>query len=206
MTDKKGSYLVEAAMTLPVFILAVVALSLLIQIIAICENIGHLTALEIKAADLQAFHKLQAVSLCNQIEERVREDCEKLTDFQVTNVNYLFKGTHTYDLIGVTTQARFTVQNPIGLHGEIQFKEKLLSRGFTGALQDASPLEEAAFHENGNSTAVVVFPKYGMRYHIPSCTVVASESKRQNQGLEMSGEDAKRKGYTPCLICGGGEG
>ena len=37
--SKRGSYLVEAALTLPVFILCIVALALLIRVIGICENI-----------------------------------------------------------------------------------------------------------------------------------------------------------------------
>ena len=36
---KRGSYLVEAALTLPVFILCVIALALVIRIIGICENL-----------------------------------------------------------------------------------------------------------------------------------------------------------------------
>ena len=37
--SKRGSYLVEAALTLPVFILCIVALALVIRVIGICENI-----------------------------------------------------------------------------------------------------------------------------------------------------------------------
>lgn len=201
---RKGSYMVEASMTLPVFILAIVALSLLIQIISACEMIGHITAQEVREADLKASYSIQAVSLCNRMEADMRSQCEKVSDFHVKNVRYLFQKDHIYDLIGVTTKTHFTVKNPVGFFGEIEFTQKLLSRGFTGAVQDAAPLEAAAFHQDGSSGSVIVFPKYGERYHASSCSVVCHEKERGNEGRTMSGEDAKRKGYTACQLCHGG--
>ena len=39
VSKKSGSYMAEAAMTLPVFILVFVALALVINVIAECENV-----------------------------------------------------------------------------------------------------------------------------------------------------------------------
>ena len=65
--SRKGSYIAEAALTLPVFILCVIALSLIVRIIAVCENIGFVTAAE--ARDIS----LAKVSLCTEknIETRI---------------------------------------------------------------------------------------------------------------------------------------
>ena len=52
LQKKKGSYLVEAVMTLPVCILAIVALALVIRIISICQSISFLTAKEVKEISL----------------------------------------------------------------------------------------------------------------------------------------------------------
>ena len=59
--NRRGSYIAEAALTLPVFILCVTALALIIRIIAVCENIGFVTALE--ARDIS----ISSVSLCCKI-------------------------------------------------------------------------------------------------------------------------------------------
>ena len=56
--NQKGSYIVEAALTLPVFILCVTALALIIRIIAVCENIGFVTSAE--ARDIS----IAEISLC----------------------------------------------------------------------------------------------------------------------------------------------
>ena len=51
--NQRGSYIAEAALTLPVFILCVIALALIIRIIAICENIGFVTAAEARDISIQ---------------------------------------------------------------------------------------------------------------------------------------------------------
>ncbi|MCI8610073.1 MAG: hypothetical protein HFE73_10550 [Firmicutes bacterium] len=202
--NKQGSYLVEATLTLPVFVLAVIALAFLIEIVGICEEIGHITAREVKENALITEQSMSAMALSGQIEEQVKKRCEKLTDFQVKKVKYLFHGQHSYDLIGVVTQANFIVKNSVGIGGKIQFTEQVVARGFTGCLQDAAPLEASAFYQKDGATRVMVFPKYGKRYHVPSCSVVSHEEQRGNKGWEMACEDADRKGFTACLLCGGG--
>ena len=79
--NQKGSYIAEAALTLPVFIICVTAMALIIRIIAVCENIGFVTAAE--ARDIS----LASVSLCAEknIEKRVCEENPRLTDWRITN-------------------------------------------------------------------------------------------------------------------------
>ena len=167
--SRRGSYIVEAAMSLPVFILCIIALALVIRIIAICENIGFVSAAEIKEIDLTASSK----------------DID--------------------DLIGVQSEAVFKVENPIGIHGKISFTQKILTRAFTGTLQDAEPLPESEFKRNAKSVRIVIFPKYGERYHVKSCYYVKRYDEGEAYKLEMERDDAAAKGYTPCKVCRGGE-
>ena len=44
---------------------------------------------------------------------------------------------------------------------------------------------------------VYVFPKTGGVYHLGSCYIV------DRYVIQMSEDDARREGYTPCLVCGG---
>ena len=198
--NRKGSYIAEAALTLPVFILCVTALALIIRVIAVCENIGFVTAAE--ARDIS----LARISLCAEknIEKRVCEENPRLTDFRVTNLDYLYSDGNIDDLIGINSKSVFTVENPIGIYGQIEFTEGLLLRGFTGAERKEEPLSEEDFTEYEKSRPVVVFPKYGIRYHAKTCRYVKQEYEGQEYRLEMELEDAKLKGYTPCLVCKGG--
>ncbi len=181
--------------------MALVALSLIIKVSAICETIGFETAAQVKDASLHTGNTIYAVFLCNQIEDAVMQACDPLTDFQVTDVKYLYRGRNAYDLIGVSTRANFTVSNPIGIMGRIRYSQSLLARGFTGALQDASPLGEEAFHDGQRAVTVYVFPQYGKRFHQERCSVIDREAERGNAPQPMDREDAERKGFTPCLLC-----
>ena len=80
----------------------------------------------------------------------------------------------------------------------------MLLRGFTGAERKEKPLSEEDFTEYEKSRPVVVFPKYGIRYHAKTCRYVKQEYEGQEYRLEMELEDAELKGYTPCLVCRGG--
>ena len=153
---------------------------------------------------MQVYNQTKSISLCNRIENRVLKNCKKISDFQIKKADFLYEQNHIYDLIGITSETNFTVDNPIGILGKIKFEESLLTRGFTGALQDALPLEESAFVQDQRSVSVVVFPKYGKRYHTKNCRYVIKEYAGEGYKLEMEKEDAIRKGYSTCFVCGGG--
>lgn len=204
--DKTGSYITEAAMSLPVLILCIIALALIIRIIAVCENISFVTAREIKDIDLAAYRAESSYGIGKiAIEESVLEENPKLTSFEVTQLSYRYAANGIDDLIGVQTQANFKVENPIGILGKISFTQGILSRGFTGKILDAQPLSASEFMSADESCPIVVFPKYGERYHTKDCRYVRKYDDDEAYKLEMEKEDAKAKGYTPCSVCKGGE-
>ena len=60
--DRSGSYITEAAVFLPVLIISLCALTLLVRIIGICEEVCFITAEEILETDLQAYKNKITVS------------------------------------------------------------------------------------------------------------------------------------------------
>ena len=205
--SKTGSYIVEAALTLPVFIICVLSLALIINIITICENICFVVSEEMRDMNLRSYWEQTEAALPVYdwiVEERVYDANPKLTEFRVKNLDYLYHEGNIDDLTGISVRADFTVDNPLGVYGEIRFEQDIVSRGFTGARQENRPLDASEFMQGGSSRTVVVFPKYGIRYHVPSCRYVKQEYEGDEYRLEMEAEDALRKGYTPCLVCGGG--
>lgn len=204
--SRKGSYIVEAALTLPVFVVCVTALALIVNIIAICENICFATAEELHEISLASYWEQTENVLPVYdfiVERRVREDNPRLTKFKVTNLDYLYSDGNIDDLIGISTRADFKTEHPLGINGGIGFEQEIIARGFTGTRQRGRPLNEAEFQQSGISRTVVVFPKFGIRYHIPGCRYVRQEYEGEECRLEMEAEDAERKGYTPCQVCGG---
>lgn len=203
--NKKGSYIVEAAITLPAFIICLVSLALIIRIIGICDNTGFILAKETKQIDLQA-ETVPALAFAGKysIRQEVLNNNPALNDFRVSEYDILFSKNGIDDLINIETVSGFTVENPIGVYGRIEFSEKLLTRGYTGRMLKAEPLSAEAFNVEGKSGTVTVFPKNGIRYHSPDCRYVHQEYAGEEVKVEMEAEDAERKGYTPCIICRGG--
>lgn len=198
--DKRGSYILEAAVFLPILILCVSALILIIKIVGICENICFSTAEEVLAIDLESYKYNNSVSLCNEMESRISE--QNPVDFNITGFRYLYRRGEMTDLISVEGEAEFNVVNAIGIDGKINFEESLLTRGFTGTLNMGQPLDEVDFQTGGASQDVIIFPRYGTRYHRRTCFYVAERYKGE-YSREMEEEDVVRKGYLPCKICGG---
>ena len=202
--NRKGSYLVEATLTLPVMILGAVALALIINMIAVCETIGFLTSWQMKEHLIFSNITLNTVSLCTSLEKAVQEECPQVTDFHIKAVRGSFQSGNVYDLMSITTETSFQISSGVGIGGQTVFEEKLMARAFTGARQDASPLEPAAFTQGGGALDVVIYPKYGERFHKLSCAIVQQQKEDGNMGWTMDVEEARRQGFTACQICGGG--
>ena len=179
----------EAAMTLPVFILVFVALALVVDIIASCEEMvfrqcGHVYEMDMKAPQIFPNPKKEG--------------------YKVKSFRYLYYSDGIDDLISLDSESDFEIRDPIGIMGKIEFRLDILSRGYTGALQHSDALMEEDFTDGEASQTVIIFPKYGIRFHSPGCRYVLQEYEGEEVRLEMDKRDAEMKGYTPCLVCNGG--
>ena len=202
--NRKGSYLVEASITLPVFILSAAALAMVIQLIAVCETIGYVMSRELKENLLFDAGILNHVSLCRTIEDGVISQHPNVSDFRVKRVRQNVQNGNMTDLITVSAEAKFHVILPLHIGGRMQFEQKLMARAFTGAQQDSLPLAADGFMQGGNAADVLIYPKYGERFHVESCTIVQQQMKSGNPGWEMDRKEAELWEYTPCEICRGG--
>ena len=202
--SRKGSYLVEASLTLPVMILASLAITMIINIVAACETISFAASCQLEKHLLSETSNLNTVSLCRSLEAEAAEQCPQLENFRIKSVRSGYRSGGVEDLISLTTETTFHVFHTSGIGGGVTFEEKLMARAFTGSLQDASPLGAAAFMQGGSSQEVVIYPKYGERFHKTACAIVQQQKEDGNSGWSMDLEEAKRQGFTPCHICRGG--
>lgn len=190
---KRGSYIVEAAISMPVFILCIIAIALIINIIAECENIGFQSA--------KGMHIISAGTETAKV--TALTEVAELADKHRLRTNITAGGID--ELLELRTESEFKVKNPIGIKGKISFTQQLRARAFTGKLENASPLPAAEFQKNEKSVPVVIFPKYGKRFHTSGCRYTTQNYSGKEYKIEMEKEDAEAKGYTPCLVCGGGK-
>ena len=186
---KKGSYTVEAALTLPVFILVFVALALVINFIAECEN-----AVFEECRTLYRLDRTAPLVLTVPTNKAYR----------VRDFDYLFSDGGIDDLISLSVETDLKAEYPFGISGKIRFRMDVLSRAFTGSVRRSGTLSAEEFQDGSGSNKVIIFPKYGERFHSAACRYVKQDFKGEEVKLEMEQKDAELKGYTPCLICGGG--
>lgn len=204
MNGRSGSYLVEASLTLPVFILSICALAMIVNLIAVCETLGFIMSREIKENLFFNTGIFNYVSLCRTIENGTVEEHPTAGSIQVNRVRCRVRSGTMTDLITVTAKAEFHVLLPLGIGGGSGFEQKLMARLFTGTRQDGEPLNPAAFTEGGTAVPVLVYPKYGERFHGETCAIVQQQMDHGNSGWKMDREEAVIRSYTPCEICGGG--
>ena len=176
-------------MALPVFIICFVSIALVILIIARCENIVF----------TQSEKSVKLDETAPFILTDVRDESYDLKHFR-----YLFSYKGIDDLILIDTETTSRVTDPIGIKGRIVFRMKILSRARTGKTETSEPLPGEEFMGKERSVEVVIFPKYGYRYHVKNCRYVVQEYAGEEVKLIMQLRDAELKGYTPCMICGGG--
>lgn len=198
-SNKQGSYVVEAAIILPILIVSICSLILIIRIIAACETITFSTASALIDVGFYCDSPISEITLYKKISDCSQEE----TDISIKKLRFLYSDEDMDDLIELRAEARFNVFNSAGINGNIRFEESVLCRGFTGTLQQVNPLTEAEFNEYKNSAVVYIFPKYGERFHKETCKYIKQNNSEGAYVLSMDREDAERKGYTPCMICQG---
>ena len=154
--NKNGSYLVEAAITLPILIVSICSLILIIRIISICENITFTTSTNLIDSMFFYNNHFNEITLCSEVEKSSQD----ISDFKVTKLRYLYQDEDMDNLIALEAKANFRFLNRIGIKGNISFEEKVLCRGYAGNIQPIKPLREEDFLETIKALTVFVFPKY----------------------------------------------
>jgi hypothetical protein len=124
--------------------------------------------------------------------------------YKVRDFDYLYSDGGIDDLISLSVETDLKAEYPFGISGKIRFRMDVLSRAFTGSVRRSGTLSAEEFQDGSGSNKVIIFPKYGERFHSAGCRYVKQDFKGEEVKLEMEKKDAELKGYTPCLICGGG--
>ena len=160
-----GSYVVEASVVIPIFVLAVMMLIGILPIISACEGIAYSAAEEMrKEMALSAFRSNPA-ALPVKAEIRMKKENPDASGIRVTSYRYRYQADGTEDLIRLKVRAAFRKGNSLGLYGNVRFTCAIRGRAFTGAY----------YHEEENGAGdetVYIFPQRGYSYHNAGCTFV----------------------------------
>lgn len=193
---KKGSYIVEAVLIMPIFILAVLTLISIIPIMSTCENIIFAATDEMRAESLNSVFISNPLRLQNRVEKRIQSENPKLTSCTVNSMMYRYKKAGINDLITLRGNIYFEERNPFGLFGKVDFDFKITGRAFTGTEARQVPLLREEFEKQKEAEPVFIFPNSGKKYHNKDCTYIKANCHMNYLNREI------KKRYKACKKCG----
>jgi len=193
-SGKKGSYIVEATIVMPIFIAAVIALMSIVPMIASCENLIFSTADEMRLESVKSAFRKNPAALPLLLKDRATGENKKMDSFQILRYRYLYKDNEIEDLFTIQFRGRFSQNSPAAVFDSAIFEATVTARAFTGKLHKRPPDVGEDLNEE-DEIKVYIFPEWGKRYHGKSCTYV----KAACQMIYLS--QNTKKEYRPCSLC-----
>lgn len=197
MISKKGSMIVEAAVALPIYIIAVVTLCWLVKA-CFLETAVYCTS----CSELQR-ESVNAVQIISQSGADIENALEKsgvdgsqfhqkahLRMISEEGVGGFEKLIYSYD-----TQ----IKMPLPFVKEIKLENEIVYHRWDGFSRGGSPFSFDKMEQDGKGNPVIIFPRTGGRYHGKSCRYANAypETAHLSQSI--------RKKYSRCRLCTEGD-
>ena len=192
---KKGYFTLEAAIFLPIFIIAIAALGYFIKIFSTAENITFSAVDETAHLAAQAYGVKAAPIFPAAVERRLRIENEQADNIKVSRFRYLYEEGGRDGLILLKLNYHIKIKLPLDLYDGVDLESRIKCRGFIGKAALANPMAFSEMETNGDSRIVWIFPMWGKKYHQEECTYIKANAKQ----LVLTGP--LRKNYQPCLLC-----
>lgn len=185
---RRGSYIVEASIVIPLFIIAVMTLIGILPIIRSCESITYSACEELRLEMAKAAFRSNPAALPVAAEYRMRKEDPEHASVWITGYRYLYNANQTEDLIGLKIRTSYQKGNVLGIYGNVRFRLHIIGRAYTGAYYHGG--ETGAGEET-----VYIFPNRGYSYHNAGCTFV------RNGARQVYLTDDIRRHYRTCPNC-----
>ena len=205
--SKKGGYIVEAAIVLPIFIVAVILLISIVPRAARCERLVYAICDEMTQENIQA-HFFKSYMRCrSNLTDGALRALKSDDSFSVDRLGYCHtdrvrSGRTSMvidDVITADFTAVITYMDPLSMGSDMEFSGKIKCRPYTGTERREEAMSREDMERDENSDPVYVFPNSGERYHRKDCSVL-------NPACEAAvlSQDIKRR-YGSCSLCNSGE-
>lgn len=195
---KKGSFFLEAAITIPIFLLGILVLASIITIVARCENINFILYDEMELLQQRAIYSQTEGMARSNIKRRIDES-GSMKEFHIDQLRFKYSDGLNDDLIRIRCSGTFAPKNIFDWDSQVHYSQTILARAFTGVKRPNKPIGEEEFLKKEKYEAVYIFPNSGKKYHQKSCTYVNSYPHRTVLTEQIKGK------YDGCRICAGYE-
>lgn len=196
--NTKGFYTLEAAIFLPLVILAVLSLGYFMKAEGAWEQCIYRALDESTETAAKAYDGVSAAAFKGKLQNRITQQDSPLEYAQAKRVLVMYSDGNNDSLTSFQLEAGMKLELPIGFGREFDFKTRVKYRNFVGKKSSGNPLGCDGLQENEKKDPVWIFPCSGEKYHSQNCTYVkaSAEKKILNSAL-------KRK-YAACGMCRSG--
>ncbi|MDD2483431.1 MAG: hypothetical protein PHQ50_00170 [Eubacteriales bacterium] len=210
---KRGSAIVEAALFLPFFLLALLSLILIIRLVSvegsmmeICTKEAQIVAKEAYLTNLPEIPEGVEKNIVGGLAHgtlmklRIRQAVDSkeklpLSELRLQSFFYLFSAHETDSLIRPSFTYQSSIPLPGGFGRTIKFKRVFLFRAFVGSVGMNSAMGFTEMEKEESSELVSIFPRAGKRYHKKNCKVITVYP------IETLLTNAVQRKYSPCSLC-----
>lgn len=221
--NSNGSATIEAAIFLPIFIIAILTLSFMMKLFYVQESFQHVLADEVTQSAMEAYcpgninlvnivgHKGNENTLEVDILKRFPESILKTMHIyqkpQLKHYKYMFNGRFeevsnihhepyfldTEDLIEAIVVCKVKIPFSIKFIEDFCLAQRVIARAWTGTHEILNPMP---FEEmTKKSIQVHVFPRAGKKYHRKNCGIITNYPT-----MKILNNDIKVK-FLPCKLC-----
>ena len=195
--SKKGTYILEASLIIPPFIIVMALLISIVSMISASEKALFVMGEELKAADIKAAFIEDPITLPIIVERKVKSESPVVDSVHLSDYGYLHGEMGMEDLISIGMRLDYSGLNPLGKYSLLRIDQRVRSRAFTGLNRSGDSGEHALIGYE-RSEIVYVFPNRGERYHNKSCPFLNPACEK----VFLTG-DIKSK-FKPCSNCHSG--
>lgn len=195
--NKSGSYIIEAAITLPVFLTAVIVMSSIILMYACIEDCNFIAANELRRGAAEAIIADTSIAVPYRIRKEIEENHSQIEAARLNDAGLRVSRWGTDELLMVDYTLRLRTNNPLGINAAADYDLSLVTRAYVGRERDVSNMSAEEFADE-DSVPVYIFPKRGEKYHSEGCDFLKAASR---SGTLTS---AIRKQYRSCPLCHSG--
>lgn len=192
---KKGSYTLEAAILLPLFLVGILTVGFTIRMIGTAENITFAATDEARLASGYAYHIPVSPFFVGNLQNRVIFENPDASYVEVDDFCYLYQSRGVDGLISFRLNYWIETGLPLGMIDGMEVSQQFRCRGFIGRTAQGTPISFDEMETNSSAIMVWLFPEGGERYHIKSCTFVSSYPVQIILNQEV------RRSYEPCPKC-----
>ena len=197
LTNKKGSYIIEAAITLPVFLIALIVMSSIILMYACIEDCNFIAANELRRGAAEAVIADTSPAIPYRIRKEIEENHTQIKSAKLNEAGLRINRWGTDELLIINYTLRLVTNNPLGIKAEAEYDLSLVTRAYVGKERDETNMLLEEFADE-DSVPVYIFPKRGEKYHAEGCGFLEAASRSGTLTGSM------KKQYKSCPTCHSG--